>query len=227
MLADLFGSYHQGSINWQTALLSFLVAAVLSSLIAKTYQFTYEGLSWSKSLVQSLILGSLVTCMIMMAIGDNVARGIGVFGTLAIIRFRTNLRDPRDIIYMFAALGTGIAAGAQSFVVGAMGTLIFCLLSLLLKVTDLGSLRQHHGSIRFQLPTGSPSIDQVKQILKQSTRRHSLVSMVDLSQGTLIDFTYEVTLRDVHNAEGLLQALQAVEQMRGLKYISQESAVEL
>ncbi|MDP8254831.1 MAG: DUF4956 domain-containing protein [Candidatus Alcyoniella australis] len=226
-MAELFGAYHQGMISWQIALLSFLIAVLLSSMISKTYQFTYEGLSWSKSLTQALVLGSVVTCMMMMAIGDNVARGIGVFGTLAIIRFRTNLRDPRDIIFVFSALGTGVAAGAQSFAVGILGTLTFCLLAIGMKWGNIGSLRQHNGSIRFQLAPGSESLEQVRGLLGSGTRSFSLVAMNELAQGTLIDYTYQLRLRNIDKAEQLLLELGKVEGIQGLKFISQEGSVEL
>ena len=62
----------------------------------------------------------------MIAIGDNVARGIGIVGSLAIIRFRTNLRDPRDLVFLFAALGAGVACGVQSYIAAAFATALFC-----------------------------------------------------------------------------------------------------
>ena len=85
--------------------LSFLLAA----LIAIVYQLTFRGFTYSRTYVQSLILGSIVTCMLIMAIGSNFARGLGILGTLAIIRFRVPVHDPRDGMFIFASLGAGIA----------------------------------------------------------------------------------------------------------------------
>ncbi|MDZ7333443.1 MAG: DUF4956 domain-containing protein, partial [candidate division KSB1 bacterium] len=100
-------NYGFEQIEWPIALMSFLMAFLLSSLIAITYERTFQGLSYSRGLVQSMVLGSLVSCLLMIAIGDNIARGIGIVGSLAIIRFRTNLRDPRDLVFLFASLGVG------------------------------------------------------------------------------------------------------------------------
>ena len=96
-------NYGFEQIEWQITLLCFLLAFMLSSIIAIVYERTFQGLSYSRGLVQSMILGSLVSCLLMIAIGDNIARGIGIVGSLAIIRFRTNLRDPRDLIFLFAS----------------------------------------------------------------------------------------------------------------------------
>jgi hypothetical protein len=101
-------SYGFEQIEWQVALLSFLLTFLLTTCIALLYEKTYQGLSYSRGLVQSMILGSIVTCLLMISIGDNIARGIGIVGSLAIIRFRTNLREPRDLVFIFSSLGVGV-----------------------------------------------------------------------------------------------------------------------
>ena len=64
---------------------SLFWAFALSSIIAITHRLTYTGLEYPKHLFQSLALGSIVAAMVMMAIGDSLARGLGAFGALAII----------------------------------------------------------------------------------------------------------------------------------------------
>ena len=93
---------------------SLVLCFVLSNIIAFTYEKTFQGLSYSRNFVQAMILGSLVVAVAMMAIGNNLARGLGMMGALTIIRFRTNLKDPRDIIFIFASLATGMAAGVST-----------------------------------------------------------------------------------------------------------------
>ena len=120
-------------LHWQSVLLSFLASFFLSSLIALVYERTFQGLTWSRGIMQSMVLGSIITCLLMIAIGDNVARGIGIVGSLAIIRFRTNLRDPRDLVFLFAALGSGVACGVQSYVAATFGTVLFCSIAIKVK----------------------------------------------------------------------------------------------
>ena len=88
---------------------SFLWAFLLSSIIAITHRVTFTGDYYPRNFFQSLILGAVVTTLVMMAIGDSLARGLGVFGAMAIIRFRTRIDDPRDVLFLFAALSTGIS----------------------------------------------------------------------------------------------------------------------
>jgi uncharacterized membrane protein len=105
-----------------TVLISFL----LSSLIAVTYEKTFRGLSYSRNFIQAMILSSIVAGMVMQAIGDNPVRGLGILGALAIIRFRTVFKDPRDIIFMFAAVAAGISCGVFGYGIAVVGTLGFC-----------------------------------------------------------------------------------------------------
>ena len=90
---------------WQAVLVSMLLAFAATVAIAVSYILTYRGLSYSRSYVQALVVGGIVAAMLMLAIGNSLARGIGIVGTLALIRFRTNLRDPLDMVFIFASFG--------------------------------------------------------------------------------------------------------------------------
>jgi hypothetical protein len=95
----------------ELAAVSLLLAFGLAQAIAAVYVWTFRGMSYSAGFVQSLIIGATVAGMLMLAIGNSIAAGIGIAGGLALVRFRTALRDPRDMMFVFAALAAGITAG--------------------------------------------------------------------------------------------------------------------
>ncbi|MCD6204069.1 MAG: DUF4956 domain-containing protein [Candidatus Marinimicrobia bacterium] len=220
-------SYGFEQIEWQISLLSFLLAFVLSTIIAFLYEFTFRGLSYSRGLVQSMILGSIISCLLMISIGDNIARGIGIVGSLAIIRFRTNLRDPRDLIFVFASLGIGVAAGVQSFATAMIGTMVFCLAVLALSFSPFGSRRKHDGLLRFQVPADSGAIQQVTTILQQNTRHFAMITVRDVAQGEFYDYAYQVKLYKSRDNQRLVSELENVDGIRGLSYTNQEATVEV
>ncbi len=220
-------SFGYVQLEWQTVFLSFLLTFLISSLIAYVYERTFQGLSYSRGLVQSMILGSLVTCLLMIAIGDNIARGIGIVGSLAIIRFRTNLRDPRDLIFIFAALGVGVAAGVQSYMTAIIGGLSFCVASILLFQLPFGARRQHDGLVRFQASADDKVATQIAEIMKRIPQRFALVTMRDVAQGTYVDYSYQIKLANPDDGPRLIRAVSNVESVRGLSYMSQESTVEV
>ena len=220
-------SYGFEQIEWQVALLSFLLAFILTTIIALIYEKTFQGLSYSRGLVQSMILGSIVSCLLMIAIGDNIARGIGIVGSLAIIRFRTNLRDPRDLVFVFASLGIGVACGVQSYATATIGAIVFCLIVMTLYISPFGSRRKHDGLLRFQIPPGAGTQEQVNGILRNLTKHFVLVTMRDVAQGQACDYAYQVKLASTVDNQALLAELEKVPGIRGLSYTNQEATVEV
>ena len=121
-----------------TVIYNVLLSFLLSTMIAVTYEKTFRGLSYSKNFMQAMILGSIVAASIMQAIGDSLASGLGMLGALAIIRFRTSFKDPRDIIFMFASLGTVIACGVNGYNIAVGGAVGFCLVAFILYFSPFG-----------------------------------------------------------------------------------------
>ena len=214
-------------LDWHTVVLSFLSAFFLSSVVAIVYERTFQGLSWSRGLMQSMVLGGIITCLLMIAIGDNVARGIGIVGSLAIIRFRTNLRDPRDLVFLFAALGAGVACGVQSYVAAAFGTFLFCVIAIAMHFSLFGTRRKYDGLVRFQMPTGPTLATQVAEIMQAIPLTFALVTMRNVSQGDLVDYTYQVKLARETDSTRLMGALEVLEGVRGLTYMNHTSTVEV
>jgi len=226
-MESLLLSFGSVKLEWHNILFSLLLAFLLSSLVAVVYEKTFRGLSWSRNLLQAMILGSLVSCLLMIAVGDNVARGIGIVGSLAIIRFRTNLRDPRDLVFLFAALGVGVASGVQSYTTAVVGGLMFCGVAVVLHLTDFGRHRSHDGMVRFQAPANSTTSAQVADIFSRIPRHFALVTRRSIAQGDMMDVAYQVTFASDDDCAALLNELEQVKDLTGLVYMNQQTTVEV
>jgi uncharacterized membrane protein YhiD involved in acid resistance len=119
--------------TWEMIIFSFILSFLLSSLIAFTYQKTTQKAIKLHGLIQAFISSALIATMVLQAIGDNIASGLGMLGALNIIQFRTNLRNPRDAVFMFASLGAGIACGLYGFLIAILGASLFCILSFIIR----------------------------------------------------------------------------------------------
>ena len=133
-------------------LTSLLLTIILSLILVFTYDKTTSPINRSPSFIQALLLMSLVTAIIMQSIGDSLALSFGIFGALAIIRFRSNVSDLRDIAFLFATMAIGIACGVHSFTNAVIGTLLFCVLIMLLKISPFDAGFSVRGGIRIELP---------------------------------------------------------------------------
>lgn len=104
-------------------LINMFVALLLGLFIHYIYRKTFRGVVYSANYNLTLLLATLITTLIVMTISTNVALSLGMVGALSIVRFRTAVKEPLDIIYMFWAIAAGISAGASIFLVSIIGSL--------------------------------------------------------------------------------------------------------
>lgn len=226
---DILGSAlgDTSALTFGQALVTLLAAYVLSQSIGAVYAWTFRGLSYSRSFAQSLVVGGIVSAMLMLAIGDSLARGIGIVGTLALIRFRTNLRDPLDMLFIFSSFGAGIATGTGNFAVGAVGTGLFLVVITGLRFTGFGAHRQHDGVVRLRMPRGAEATARLLEALRDQCERFSLVTLREIQQGEQVEAVYQVTLKQKDNESGLVHALAALPGASAISLSMQEATVEL
>ena len=126
--------------SFKVALFSILLSFVLSSIIAFTYYLTNKEMAFSRNFFQAMILSAVVSCMVIMAVGNNVAAGFGIIGAIAIIRFRVTVQNPRNIIFIFSTLSVGVAAGVYGYSIALAGTVVFCFIAMLLHFSKFGGV---------------------------------------------------------------------------------------
>ena len=84
-------------------------------LIYLIYKRFFAGVIYSRSFAVTLVGMTVLTCMITLAISTNVVISLGMVGALSIVRFRTAIKDPMDLLYLFWAISSGIAVGAGMY----------------------------------------------------------------------------------------------------------------
>jgi hypothetical protein len=210
----------------QRVALAMMLSFGLSHTVAAVYVWTFRGMSYSIGLVHAIAVGGVLACMLMLAIGNSLAAGIGIAGGLALIRFRTALRDPRDIMFVFAGLGAGIAAGLGAYIAAVAGVAMFCLSIAVLTLGEFGSQRRVDGLLRFRLPTAADET-AVSGLLRRYTRHFALVTLREAAQGAAMEHAYQVRLGDDRQRAELVRALEAVPGIADVSLLLQEPTVEL
>jgi len=123
-------------------------AAVLGSFllalpVAFTYVRTRNSLKYDQAVVQTVIMLPVVVTAILIVVANSLALAFSLAGIVAAVRFRNNLKDSRDAVYIFAAVGIGFAAGVGTLAIAAFLSVFFCLLELLLWKLDLTADHEH------------------------------------------------------------------------------------
>ena len=106
-------------------MLTALIAALLFGvLIYAVYRKFYAGVIYSRSFAVTLVGMTVLTCMVTLAISTNVVISLGMVGALSIVRFRTAVKDPLDLLYLFWAITSGITAGAGMYVLALLSAVV-------------------------------------------------------------------------------------------------------
>ena len=219
-----------GTTPWLGAeqiVLALLMPFLLCSALATVYRWTFQGVSYSRSFIHTMVICSMVVSMVIMAIGDSFARGIGILGTLAIVRFRTPVRDTRDMTFLFCCMGLGIACGAAAFGMAIISTLVIGSVALLLNWSPFASRRAHEALLRYVLPLNSDSDEKVKEILQTCCSAFSLIAMREVAQGDLTEYCYHIRLADPSYQTDILEGLSHIADLSEPNLLLQRTTVEL
>ena len=117
--SGVFDQYNISSI-----LVALVAALALGILIFLVYRRFYTGVIYSRTFAVTLVGMTVLTCMVTLAISTNVVISLGMVGALSIVRFRTAVKDPMDLLYLFWAITTGITSGAGMYVLALLSAVV-------------------------------------------------------------------------------------------------------
>lgn len=191
---------------------NMLVALVCGIIIALVYRFIYKGPSYSVTYVNSLVLLTLITSIVILVIGNNLARAFGLVGAMSIIRFRTAVRDVQDIVFIFLALTIGMAAGVGLHVVAIVATLIISIVAITLVTLNFGAPRKREHLLQLTYISTSENEATLESILKKHCKKLRMVNMKNLGNENLEVF-YHLTFKNKDKSSELLRELREFDQV--------------
>ena len=144
----------------------------------------------------------------MMAIGDSLARGLGAFGALAMIRFRTRIQDPKNMIYIFASLSSGLAVGVFGFTIAFTGTILFCGLALILHFTDITTRNEIKARVNIRMEKKDIR-SQVRSVIGEQTKGFHEKSTILREER--VECNYDIVLPFPNDHYFLLESLQSID----------------
>ena len=201
---------------------NLLVALGCGLVIALVYRFTYRGASYSATFVNALVLLSLITAVVILVIGNNLARAFGLVGAMSIIRFRTAVRDVQDIVFIFFSLTMGMAAGVGLNSIAILGTLFICVTVILLNSVGFGRAARLKHLLQISYLSSVEGEAALQQVLRKYARRIQLMNMRNLPGKADADAVYHLSLRDVRKHADFIRDLRALEFVSGVNLFFEE-----
>jgi len=122
----------QSSLSTQDILICLFITFLTALFIFFIYKKTYAGVLYSREFNVTLIIVSMVVSVIMLGISRNLALSLGMIGALSIVRFRSAIKDPKDITFLFWSISIGIVNGVQFYKLSIISSIVIGILLLFL-----------------------------------------------------------------------------------------------
>ncbi|WP_042352412.1 DUF4956 domain-containing protein [Bacillus massiliigorillae] len=189
------------------SLIGLLVAFVVGLFIYMVYKKTFAGVIYSHSFNISLIVMSMATALIIMGISSNVLLSLGMVGALSIVRFRTPIKDPMDIVYIFWSIVAGILCGAGFIPLVIIGSILIGIV-LLVFVNKITIENPYLVIVKYN----DVEVEELlKQIISQKSKKYSMKSKSAMP-GNDLEIIYEVRVK-----ENDVNFINTIMEMNGVK----------
>ncbi|WP_026518070.1 DUF4956 domain-containing protein [Butyrivibrio sp. MC2021] len=193
--------------------IGLIMSVILAFFIYFVYKKTFTGVMYSKNFNVTLLLITVITTMVMMIIGSNLALSLGMVGALSIIRFRTAVKDTKDSAYIFWAIAVGISCGSGIYAIAILGSIVIAIILFFI------SRGVFDDNTYLVIVHGNDSLDADK--VTETVNRHC--KKVNLKMRNLnsvsCDITYEVSFAKDKDGE-LANELKALEGVSGINIVT-------
>lgn len=171
-------------------LIALAISFVIGLFIFMVYKKTYTGVMYSSSFGISLIAMDLITTLVILAVSSNLITSLGMVGALSIVRFRTVVKDPLDLVYLFWSITMGIIVGAGLIPLAVMGSVVIGIILFVFvnrKVTDTPYV--------VVINCDNENAETESMTMLQENTKKYLVKSKNISKNG-IELTVEVRLKD-------------------------------
>ena len=176
------------------------------------YRHTYKGPGYSASFVNSLVLLAMITAVVILIIGNNLARAFGLVGAMGIIRFRTAVKETQDIVYIFFALVIGMASGAGYHRIAIIATIFVGLMIYVFAKMQLSSQRKDDVLLQFSYFPNGDGPPSYMPVFRKYCQRHKVINTRAVgTDREALELSFYVNLRDRETNSEFVRELRRTE----------------
>jgi len=215
------------NLNSFEIILNLLLAFGLGVAVAIVYRIVNRNKALNPSFLSTLIILSMVVALVMMVIGNSIARAFSLVGALSIIRFRTVVKDNRDIAFVFFALAGGMAAGIGNYRIAIYGVSVILLLILLLDFIQFGASRRGLYVMRIYLTPTDVDDDSINRIFAEYFSMKNDQSIKSIKMGQFIEQTFMIRLKRGKDLKSITAELTGIEGVERVAFLVEDSEGEI
>ena len=201
------------SFSFIDSALALVVAFLIGLFIYLIYKKTFAGVMYSRTFNISLVSLTMITTFVILAVTSNVVLSLGMVGALSIVRFRTAIKDPMDLVFLFWAIGSGIICGAGLIPLALLGSVLIGLILIFFVQKNVADL-PYIVIINCQ---NSAAEGKAVELLKKEFPRNRLKSKT-IHSDTRIELIVDIRMKN-HQAE-FMNRLSSIEGVQNASLVS-------
>ncbi len=196
------------SIGIQDTLLSIFVALALGLVISLAYNFTTSRKERSASFSLSLIVLPTIVAIIILLIGENVARAFSMAGIFTIVRFRSIPGDSKDISFVFLTMAVGLSIGLGYLTLGAVTAVIIGAVIVTVNKLGFGIRKQKELRLKIIIPEDMNYQGAFDDLFSKYTCYCELQRVKTTNMGTLFELHYDIIMKDKQTEKEFIDAIR-------------------
>ena len=189
-------------LNWTDCITVLVASIIFGFIVSIVYVLTHRQSGYSGGFAITIVMLTATISMIILLIGSNVARAFSLAGAFSLIRFRSAPGDPKDIAYVFFALGNGLACGMGFIGYAGLFCVAMCIVLILIYVFRYPDFSGKNMILKIVIPEDVDYEGLFEDAFKEYTNGHRFIRVKTVDFGTLFQVEYNVSIkRNVSNKE--------------------------
>lgn len=213
------------SLGFNEIILNVLMSIVSGVILSMVYKKTHTGVSYSQSFVHVIIITSVLMSLVVMIIGGSLTRAFALVGALSIVRYRTVLKETKDLSFIFSALVFGMACGTGNYLINLFGLFtVVCLIFVLFKF-NFAAYVQNDFILNFRIKNDGSAATEYMEIFKNSCENYHLVNMEPSDNNKTIRQTFNVSLKKNVSSYAFISDLNALKAVSEVIFIDSKNDI--
>lgn len=208
MLNSIINTFQTTPLDIETTLITMTTALVMGLLISFTYIFTSDKEDYHNSLCYTLVLVPVVASVVIMLIGNSIASALSISGAFALVRFRSESGSPKNIAYIFATVGIGLACGIGYYICAVIFTLFLCIVMFILTKLNFGGSRTMKRRLKILVPENLDFAGAFDDLISKYSLSHKLIKVSTLDLGSIYELDYKIIMKDDTQTKDFIDELR-------------------
>lgn len=208
---NIFDTLSEGldiDVSLSSAILMIIISFICGFIISFTYMKTSENGKYAKNFALTMVLLPAVISSIIMLIGSDIATAFSLAGAFAIIRFRSEPGEPKDIAYVLFAMAAGLSLGIGELTYAIIFTIVLCVSMYILSKTNYGTSKVEYRQLKITIPEDLNYEQEFPEVFEKYEIEYHIRKVSTASLGSLYQVYYDIKVKEEVNTRDLLDDLR-------------------